>query len=98
MMKSVKKRTVHSLNHSSMLSSVALNIPASPLRQFIPFAEEAKKRGVKIYHLNIGDPDIKMPQVMYDFLRNWDKNPVPYSHSQGEPALIESLLWYYQKL
>lgn len=76
-------------------SYVSQTIPASPLRAFIPFAEEAKKKGRHIYHLNIGDPDIKMPQVMYDFLRNWDKNPVPYSHSQGEPELIKSLLWYY---
>lgn len=78
-------------------SYVAQVIPASPLRAFIPFAEEAKKKGTHIYHLNIGDPDIKMPQVMYDFLRNWDKNPVPYSHSQGEPELIKSLLWYYSE-
>lgn len=79
-------------------SHVAQTISASPLRAFIPFAEAAKKKGVHIYHLNIGDPDIKMPQVMYEFLRNWDKNPVPYSHSQGEPELIKSLLWYYERL
>jgi aspartate aminotransferase len=79
-------------------SEVALKIPASPLRAFIPFAEAAKKKGTHIYHLNIGDPDIKMPQVMFEFLRNWDKNPVPYSHSQGEPDLIKSLLWYYNGL
>jgi len=79
-------------------SIVAQNIPASSLRAFIPFAEEAKKNGTTVYHLNIGDPDIKMPQVMYDFLRGWNKNPVPYSHSQGEPALINSLLGYYSKI
>ena len=73
-------------------------VPASPMRKLVPFAMEAKKKGVKIYHLNIGDPDIKTPQVMLNVLKTWDKNPISYSNSQGDPEFIKSLLWYYHKL
>jgi len=74
------------------------NVPASPIRKLVPFAQAAKKEGVKVYHLNIGDPDIKTPEVMLDVLKTWDRNPIGYDLSQGNPAFLESLLWYYHKL
>ena len=79
---------------STRLSSV----PASPIRKLVPFAQSAKKDGVKVYHLNIGDPDIETPSVMMDVLKNWKTNPIGYSLSQGEPAFLESLKTYYHGL
>lgn len=75
-----------------------LNIPASPIRKLAPFANIAKKKGVKVYHLNIGDPDIETPRVMLNVLNNWDKPTISYSQSQGEPVFLESLKFYYQHL
>lgn len=82
----------------SKTSNRILNVPASPIRKLVPYAEEAKRQGVKIYHLNIGDPDIKTPSVMIDVLKNWSDNPIPYSQSQGDINLIKSVLFYYRKI
>ena len=73
-------------------------VPASPIRKLVPYANEAKRQGVKVYHLNIGDPDIKTPKVMVDVLKGWSENPIPYGQSQGEPRFLESLVYYYNKL
>ncbi len=73
-------------------------VPASPIRKLVPYAMAAKKAGVKVYHFNIGDPDIKTPEVMLAVLRDWNRNPIGYSQSQGEPSLLESLLTYYHGL
>lgn len=73
-------------------------VPASPIRKLVPFATAAKKEGVKVYHFNIGDPDIKTPEVMLAVLRDWNRNPIGYSQSQGEPSLLESLKTYYHAL
>lgn len=70
-------------------------VPASPIRKLVPFADAAKKEGVTVYHLNIGDPDIKTPDVMVDVLRNWERNPIGYANSKGEAELLESLKRYY---
>ncbi len=80
------------------VSSRLLQVPASPIRKLVPLAQAAKKSGVKVYHLNIGDPDIKTPDVMMKVLKNWKINPIGYSQSQGEPAFLESLRWYYHKI
>lgn len=74
------------------------SVPSSPIRKLVPFAVAAKKEGVHVYHLNIGDPDIKTPQVMLDVLKNWDKNPIGYDQSQGNPEFLEALIWYYHRL
>ena len=79
------------MNISQRLSQV----PASPIRKLVPFAQAAKKDGVKVYHLNIGDPDIETPQVMMDVLKKWRQNPIGYSLSQGEPAFLSALKSYY---
>ena len=82
----------------SSVSKRLLEVPASPIRKLVPFATAAKKSGVKVYHLNIGDPDIKTPQVMLQVLQKWQRNPIGYSQSQGEPMFLEALKWYYHKL
>ncbi len=82
----------------SSVSKRLLQVPASPIRKLVPLAQAAKKSGVKVYHLNIGDPDIKTPQVMMNVLKNWTINPIGYSQSQGEPVFLESLKTYYHKL
>lgn len=80
------------------LSDRLQKVPSSPIRKLVPYALAAKKDGVKVYHLNIGDPDIKTPKIMIDVLKNWDKNPISYDQSQGNPEFIESLRSYYKKL
>lgn len=72
-------------------------MPASPIRKLVPYAEEAKKRGVKVYHLNIGQPDIKTPEVALNAIRNFDKVVVEYSHSAGVQSYREKLVHYYKK-
>lgn len=73
-------------------------MPQSPIRKLVPFAENAKKDGKKVYHLNIGQPDIKTPQVALDAVRNFDKNVVEYSHSAGFESYRKGLATYYQSL
>lgn len=74
------------------------DIPASPIRKLASYADQAKKNGVRIIHLNIGDPDIKSPEVMINSLKKINQNPIPYCHSQGLSELLKALQWYYQKL
>lgn len=73
-------------------------LPASPIRKLVPYAMTAKKDGVHVYHLNIGDPDIKTPDVMIDVLKSWDRNPIGYAQSQGSEEFLESLRMYYHGL
>lgn len=80
------------------VSKRLLDIPASPIRKLVPYANAAKKRGVKVYHLNIGDPDIETPDVMLDVLKDWNKKTISYSQSHGEPVLLEALKKYYHTL
>jgi aspartate aminotransferase len=71
-------------------------MPASPIRKLVPFAEEAKRRGVKIYHLNIGQPDIPTPQGALDSVRNNTLKVIEYSHSAGNESYRRKLSQYYQ--
>ncbi len=80
------------------LSQRGYDMPASAIRRLVPFAEEAKKRGVKVYHLNIGQPDIKTPEVALKALRNWDGKVVEYSHSAGLLSYRKGLAKYYQDI
>ena len=82
----------------SFISTRAVSMPVSPIRRLIPFADAALKQGRTVYHLNIGDPDIKSPDVMIETLQKWNQNPIPYSHSKGQKELIDALISYYQKL
>ena len=83
---------------SAQVSARLSSLPVSSVRKLTPYAAEAKKSGVKILHLNIGDPDIKTPQIMIDILHNWSINPIRYAQSNGEPHFIKAMLEYYAKL
>jgi aspartate aminotransferase len=72
-------------------------MPPSPIRKLVPYAEAAKKRGVHIYHLNIGQPDIKTPEVMMNAIRNIKLDVIEYSHSAGIESYRKRLAEYYQK-
>lgn len=72
-------------------------MPASPIRKLVPYAEAAKARGIKIYHLNIGQPDIETPEVMMDAIRHTDLKVVEYSHSAGILSYRKKLCEYYKR-
>lgn len=71
-------------------------MPASPIRKLVPYAEEAKKRGRKVYHLNIGQPDIKTPEVARDAVKNMTNRVIEYSHSAGNESYRRKLADFYQ--
>jgi aspartate aminotransferase len=71
------------------------NMPASPIRKLVPFAEKAKKNGTKIYHLNIGQPDIETPDTFLQAVRNFNQHIVEYSHSAGIESYRRKLAEYY---
>jgi len=77
------------------VSRRAQAMPASPIRKLAPLAELAKSRGTKVYHLNIGQPDIETPACMLDRLKQIDDKVLEYSPSTGTPAFLESLQQYY---
>jgi len=72
-------------------------MPASPIRKLVPFAEKAKLRGTKIYHLNIGQPDIETPQQMLQAVKNTNLKVLEYSHSAGFESYRRKLVQYYKK-
>ncbi len=73
-------------------------MPSSPIRKLVPFSEAAKKRGVKVYHLNIGQPDIPTPQVALDAIRNYKESVIEYSHSAGNESYRKGLAKYYKSI
>lgn len=79
------------------ISKKGQQMPASPIRKLVPYAEEAKKRGIKVFHLNIGQPDIETPEVALDAVRNFENKVVEYSHSAGNISYREKLVEYYKK-
>jgi aspartate aminotransferase len=79
------------------VSNKGLQMPPSPIRKLVPFAEAAKKRGIQIFHLNIGQPDIKTPEVMMDAIRNIKLDVIEYSHSAGIESYRKRLAEYYNK-
>ena len=80
------------------ISNRGINMPASPIRKLVPYAEAAKKRGVKVYHLNIGQPDIETPQQILDAVRHSDFKVLEYSHSAGNESYRRKLVQYYKKV
>jgi len=72
-------------------------MPQSPIRKLVPFAEAAKKRGATVYHLNIGQPDIKTPQVALDAIKNNDIEVLAYSRSEGSEEYRTKIANYYSK-
>lgn len=79
------------------ISQRAVQMPASPIRKLVPLADEAKRCGVKIYHLNIGQPDLPTPQEGLDALKNIDRKVLEYSPSDGYLSLREKLVGYYDQ-
>ena len=80
------------------ISNKGINMPESPIRKLVPFAEKAKKAGKKVYHLNIGQPDIKTPELALEAIHNFSDKLVEYSHSAGFESYRKGLAGYYQKL
>ncbi|MBT8252990.1 MAG: aminotransferase class I/II-fold pyridoxal phosphate-dependent enzyme, partial [Bacteroidia bacterium] len=79
------------------ISTKGNNMPQSPIRKLVPYAEDAKKRGIEVIHLNIGQPDIKTPQVALDAVRNNDIEILAYSRSEGSDTYREKIAAYYAK-
>ncbi len=80
------------------ISNRGNQMPASPIRKLVPFAEAAKKRGTKVYHLNIGQPDIETPKMVLDAVRHSDFKVLEYSHSAGNESYRKKLVGYYQSV
>ena len=78
------------------LSKKAQAMPASPIRKLVPYADAAKKRGIKVYHLNIGQPDIESPREALDAVKNNQLKVVAYAKSGGNDSLREGVARYYQ--
>jgi aspartate aminotransferase len=78
-------------------SERAINMQASPIRKLAPLAAAAKKKGKKVYHLNIGQPDIKTPKLFFEAIKNFDDKVLRYMDSQGLPGTIDSFRKYYER-
>jgi len=72
-------------------------MPKSPIRKLVPFAEDAKKRGVNVIHLNIGQPDIRTPQIALDAVKNNTVEVLSYSRSEGSETYRRKIAHYYRK-
>jgi aspartate aminotransferase len=87
-------------NYLCAMPKIALRgeqMPPSPIRKLVPFAEAAKKRGTKVYHLNIGQPDIETPKAVMDAVRHTDMKVLEYSHSAGFESYRKKLVEYYKR-
>ena len=80
------------------ISNRGLQMPSSPIRKLVPYAEAAKKRGTTVYHLNIGQPDIETPKLVLDAVRNSDFKVLEYSHSAGNESYRKKLVGYYKSV
>ena len=79
------------------ISDRGIAMPASPIRKLVPLANKAKERGVKVYHLNIGQPDLATPQVAMEAIRSIDRKVLEYSPSEGILSFRKKLTGYYKK-
>ncbi len=80
-----------------VISHRGAQMPPSPIRKLVPFAEAAKSRGIKVFHLNIGQPDIETPQAILDAVKHTDMKVLEYSHSAGFESYRKKLAGYYRK-
>jgi len=80
-----------------LLSNRAQKMQASPIRKLIPYADQAKKRGIKVYHLNIGQPDIETPPVFFEYIKKYSNKIISYTNSAGLYELREKFAEYYSK-
>ncbi len=81
-----------------VLSERGVQMPASPIRKLVPFAEAAKKKGKKVYHLNIGQPDIRTPELSLAAIHAYSEKVIEYSHSAGNESYRKKLAKYYQNI
>ena len=72
-------------------------MPASPIRKLMPLANKAKERGITVYHLNIGQPDLPTPEIALEAVRKLDRKVLEYSPSEGIKSYREKLVGYYAK-
>ncbi|HUN04879.1 MAG TPA: aminotransferase class I/II-fold pyridoxal phosphate-dependent enzyme, partial [Niabella sp.] len=79
------------------ISQRGIEMPASPIRKLVPYAEAAKQRGITVYHLNIGQPDIATPPSIMDAVKKMDMPVLEYSHSAGNESYRRKLVKYYEK-
>ena len=79
------------------ISARGQEMPESPIRKLAPLAFEAKKKGIHVYHLNIGQPDLPTPHTAIEAIRNFDRKVLEYSPSQGFLSYREKLVGYYEK-
>lgn len=80
------------------ISSKGINMPASPIRKLVPYADAAKKRGAKVYHLNIGQPDLETPKAFWDKLANMDMKVLAYCPSDGFASYRDKFSQYYNHI
>lgn len=79
------------------MSRRGMEVQASPIRKLVPYAQEAKKRGISVYHLNIGQPDIETPPEFWDAIKSYPQKVLAYGHSQGLGSYLEALSGYYNR-
>jgi len=79
------------------ISNKGIHMPESPIRKLVPYAEEAQKKGKNIYYLNIGQPDIKTPQVALDAIKNNTLETLAYSRSEGSESYRMKIAEYYKR-
>ncbi len=79
------------------LSKKGLSMPESPIRKLVPFAEKAKSNGIRVIHLNIGQPDIPTPEIALQAIKNQDLKVLAYSRTEGSDSYREKLAAYYKK-
>ena len=83
--------------HIPQISQRAKDMPPSPIRKLVPLADVVKSKGIKIYHLNIGQPDIPTPPEFMNAIRNYDKKVLEYGNSKGDKSYIAGLVEYYKR-
>ena len=79
------------------IAQKAIDMPASPIRKLVPYADAAKKKGKTVYHLNIGQPDIETPEVALNAIKNFDQKVIEYTHSAGLESYRNGLSAFYQR-
>ena len=84
----------HTINKIKLSDRIG-KVPASPIRKLMPYANQAKQKGINVFHLNIGQPDIETPSAFWDAIKNYNQEVLAYSPSEGYPWLRESWAKYY---
>jgi len=79
------------------MSKRGMEVQASPIRKLVPYAQEAKKKGIAVYHLNIGQPDIETPPEFWNAVKSYSQKVLAYGHSQGLASYLAALSGYYRR-